>query len=95
MLNKDIDMNWQEFLDKLIQINNKCDLEIFLQTFLTLTEKSELTKRYLIIKELLQHNKTQREIAKDLEVSIANVTRGSNVLKSGNKKLLKILKIGE
>ena len=94
-MNKDIDSYWQEFLGKLFQLKDKHELELFLQTFLTLSEKAELTNRYRIIKELLQNNKTQREIAKELKVSVANVTRGSNVLKTGKQNIMQILKVGE
>ncbi len=48
--------------------------------------------RYLIIKELLQKKKPQRQIAKDLNVSIAKITRGSNELKRMHPKLLQFLK---
>lgn len=56
-------------------------LEIFLDIFLTIAEKESIINRYLIIKELLEHH-PHREIAKCLNVSIANVSRGSNVLKT-------------
>ncbi len=69
-------------------------MELFLTTLLTISEKTELIKRYRIIKELLENTKTQREMASDLQVSIANVTRGSNLLKIGNNSdLKKIFKI--
>ena len=48
--------------------------------------------RYSIIHELIKQEKTQREIAKELNVSIAKISRGSNELKRIDKKLLTYLK---
>jgi len=59
--------------------------------FLTAEEISDLSRRLLIIKALLAGKKSQREIAKELNVSIAKITRGSNELKRTNKKLIDFL----
>jgi TrpR family trp operon transcriptional repressor len=66
-------------------------LNEFFDLLLTLSEKEELTNRLLIINELLQRGKTQREIAAHLKVSLANVSRGSNALKTTNSNLTKLL----
>ncbi len=93
-MNKDNDYYWQELLHIFLSQKNKENMELFLTTLLTISEKTELIKRYRIIKELLENTKTQREMASDLQVSIANVTRGSNLLKIGNNSdLKKIFKI--
>lgn len=63
-----------------------------LDLFLSSKEKEALSDRYLIVQALLKSEKSQREIAKDLNVSIAKITRGSNELKRVNKKLLNYLK---
>jgi len=60
--------------------------------FLTPEEREDLAMRYLIIKELLSKEKTQRQIAKDLNVSIAKITRGSNELKRISRETLEYLK---
>lgn len=83
--------DWQTFLDKCSQLKTKEDLVTFFDVFLTISEKGELAKRFKIIQELLLGNKTQREIAKDLKVSIANVSRGSNVLKTYSDQVKKKL----
>lgn len=85
------DESWQNFLDKCLQLKNKQDMATFFDVFLTMSEKEELGKRFNIIQELLKNNKTQREIARDLKVSIANVSRGSNVLKTYPETIRKIL----
>ena len=59
---------------------------------LTPEEKESLALRCLIIEELLKQKKTQRDIAKDLQVSIAKITRGSNELKRMPDKLIAFLK---
>ena len=60
--------------------------------FFTPEEKDNLALRYLIIQELLQDEKSQREMAKNLNVSIAKITRGSNELKRISPKLLATLR---
>lgn len=59
--------------------------------FFTPEEKEDFSNRYLIIQALLQQDKPQRQIAKDLHVSIAKITRGSNELKRISPALLAYL----
>ena len=59
---------------------------------LTLEEKKDVADRCLIIKALLEEEKTQRKISADLQVSIAKITRGSNSLKIIGAKLRNYLK---
>lgn len=59
--------------------------------FLTEEEKKDLAARYFIIQALVKKTKPQREIAKDLQVSIAKITRGSNELKRIHPVLLDYL----
>lgn len=82
---------WRSFLKKIHKASNTKELDEYLQLFLTPTERQEIAGRYLIVQELLKEEKTQREIAQFLGVSIANITRGSNVLKSTAPRLKKIL----
>lgn len=82
---------WNSFLELCLTVNNAKTLAGLLDVFLTPEEKENLAMRYLILKELLQGQKTQRQIAKDLNVSIAKITRGSNELKRIDKKTLQFL----
>lgn len=82
---------WQLFKQKCLELDNLDDLEAFFALFLTHTEREEIARRYLIVLELLQAEKTQREIARELGVSIANVTRGSNVLKETKTNIKRII----
>ena len=62
----------------------------FLLEILTESEVETLSKRWRIVKLLMQ-GKTQREIAKELNVSLCNVTRGSRILKNQNSAVKKYL----
>jgi TrpR family trp operon transcriptional repressor len=83
---------WNSFIAMCVAAEDEKSLSSLLDLFLTPEEKSDLSTRYLIVKELLKQEKTQRQIAKDLNVSIAKITRGSNELKRINPKLLQYLK---
>lgn len=66
-------------------------LNDFLLDLLTPQEYKELPKRWQIVK-LLAKGMPQRQIAKELNVSIATITRGSRELldlKGGFRKVLK------
>lgn len=78
---------WLSFVKLCASAKDAKALELLLELFLTAEEKDSLSTRYLIVKELLAGQKTQREIAKDLSVSIAKITRGSNELKRIAPKL--------
>lgn len=64
--------------------------ELF-KLFLTLEEQEMIKSRYDIIKALLGEEISQRDLAKKYEVSIAQITRGSNSLKLVSKDLEKFL----
>lgn len=83
---------FQQFLELLISLNSKKELFQLLELFLSPDEREDIAARYVIIKELLKTNKTQRQISKDLNVSIAKITRGSNELKKIDPTFLKKLK---
>lgn len=72
---------WWRFLALCLEIKSAEQLDQFFDLFLTMEEKKDLTNRYLIVQELLKGELTQREIASELQVSIANITRGSNGIK--------------
>ncbi|MCX8514081.1 MAG: trp operon repressor [Burkholderiales bacterium] len=72
-------------LEKFSKLKTTKELFMFFEIFLTYTEREEFIKRFRIMHELINGKKTQREIARDLKVSIANVSRGSNVLKTLGK----------
>ncbi len=81
------DDGWRELLSFLSKITDTEKLNEILLIILTHEERKALSARYLIIQELLKGKKTQREMAEDLKVSIAKITRGSNRLKKVNPAL--------
>ncbi|HLX55353.1 MAG TPA: trp operon repressor [Aquella sp.] len=86
------DCAWHEFLQQCMKFDKIEELEEFFNVFLTISEREEIPKRLQIVNELLKGEKTQREIAESLKVSIANVTRASNIIKSEQYNLTKLLK---
>ena len=81
-----VQAGWHKFLSLCSKIENPEQLAEFFDLFLTFEERENLAGRYLIVKELLKGEKTQREMAHDLGISIAKITRGSNGLKTVDQK---------
>lgn len=67
----------------LAETNNADEINNFIVEILTKSELEILLKRWRIL-EMLYEGRTQRDIAKELKVSLCKVTRGSRILK--NKK---------
>lgn len=72
---------WQEFLSLCLKAGSIERLNEVLSLHLTAEERQAVATRYLIIRELIKGERTQRDMAKTLDVSIAKITRGSNSLK--------------
>ncbi len=67
--------------------------EEFLRQLLTPDEVIEIEKRWLLVK-LLHQGHRQRDIARDLHMSLCKITRGSKELKKhGNAFLRAIVKL--
>ena len=80
----------KELANLLSQIKDSVLMDAFLQDLLTPGEFNEMARRWQIIKQLAR-GLPQREIAKNLGVSIATITRGSRELqdkKGGFRKVL-------
>lgn len=86
---------WAEFLSLCVASqSHKHMLSELFAILLTADERQNIATRYLILKELLQGERTQREISKSLQVSIGNITRGSHTLKQISPKLKELIKRG-
>ena len=72
--------------------NNAEDIQNFIIEILTESELETLSKRWQIIK-MLSEGRTQRDIAKELKVSLCKVTRGSHILKKKNSISAKYLRL--
>ncbi|CAM3046760.1 trp operon repressor [Moritella viscosa] len=80
----------------LLDISSKDDISLVLPLLLSSEELNAINARVLVYKELLLGERSQREIAKIHNISIATITRGSNNLKSMSnieKELLQTLLI--
>lgn len=82
---------WQAFIELCGKFSTPKELKELFDLFLTLEEKDTLSKRYTLVKALLEGELTQREIAEQMDVSIAKITRGSNALKLISKRLREAL----
>lgn len=82
---------WNIFITLCLMAKKNKTLSELFDVFLTMKEKSDISLRCLIIKDLLENKKTQREMAKELNVSIAKITRGSNELKRQDPRLIAYL----
>lgn len=91
MRDKEIKEGWQGFLALCSKLSSAKELDLLFDIFFTFDERENLSSRYLLIRELLEGKKTQREIAEELHISIAKITRGSNRLKTVNAKWKKLL----
>lgn len=83
---------WKIFLRICSNLKSEKELEKFLTLFLTIEEKEQVSARARIIQELLKRDLTQREIAERCEVSIAQITRGSNALKVVDPEFKELLR---
>lgn len=84
-INKDISSQFDNLINKFLEIDSKKEMEDFLRGILTDKELREIPNRLEIIK-LLKKEISQHEIASRLGVGIATVTRGSKELKKGRFK---------
>ena len=91
MMSAKIEQGWQHFLMLCRETKSSEQLDELLQLFLTSEERNAIGLRVELISELLKGSRTQREIAAELEISIAKITRGSNALKIIPDSLRKFL----
>ena len=84
--------NIKEISNILSGINDADLIEKLLNELFTENELSNLSSRWEIVK-LLDKGITQRKIAKDLHLSLCNITRGSKELNKKNSAMKKILEL--
>ena len=75
----------------IFHLQNEDEIECLLQELLTNSEINVLSKRWRIL-EMLNKKIPQREIAKELKVSLCKVTRGAKLLKNKDTIIHKHLK---
>ena len=74
--NNNKEKNLDEFVDLLLKLKTKDQLNNFLQGIFTPKELIEIPNRLLIVK-MLKKGAPQQEIAKRIQVGVATVTRGA------------------
>lgn len=79
-----------EIIDVLSKLNTKEEINSFLNEILTEKEINTLSKRWRIL-NMLALGDTQRDIAKQLNVSLCKITRGAKILKNKNAIVTKYL----
>lgn len=77
----------------IFELQTEKEVNDFMLEILTDSELETLSKRWRILTMLSEGN-TQRKIAKDLNVSLCKVTRGSKILKNKNAVITKCLTKG-
>ncbi len=82
---------WQQLLAWCTHVKDEEQLSSLFELLLTHEERVDIAKRCLIIRELLAKKFSQRDIAKNLNVSIAKITRGSNEIKRLSPEILKFI----
>ena len=73
------------------KLSTRRELHDFFDLLLTEDEKQQISSRIVILQDLLEGDLSQREIAKTQNVSISQITRGSNALKKASPKVKKFL----
>ena len=86
-----VDENLKELAVTLSKVKDSALIEDFLRCLLTPGEIADVAGRWALVKAL-RENKSQREIAKDLGVSLCKITRGSRELKKPNSAFARIMK---
>jgi len=76
-----------EISSAISKLKNAEHVESFLTDLLTQSELQDVVKRWKILK-LLKENKSQRNIAQELSVSLCKITRGAKILKN-NKSIIR------
>ena len=89
-MNRNISDELVELVEVFKVVSKSDGLKIFSEIF-TEPELETISKRLKILK-MLSGNKTQREIAKELQVSLCKVTRGAKILKDSKSIIAKHIK---
>ena len=84
-----VDENLKELARTLSKVKDSALIEDFLHCLLTRAEIADISGRWALVKAL-REKKPQREIAKDLGISLCKITRGSRELKKPNSAFVRI-----
>jgi TrpR family trp operon transcriptional repressor len=82
--------NLGELAQALAETNDRDLIEAFLRGLLTPAETADIAARWALVKEL-DNKVSQREIARDLGISLCKITRGSRELKKPDSPFRRML----
>ena len=85
-----VDENLKELSLTLSRVKDSALIEEFLRCLLTPAKIADIAGRWALVKAL-RDKTSQREIAKDLGVSLCKITRGSRELKKRDSAFARIL----
>jgi TrpR family trp operon transcriptional repressor len=88
---KRVKENFSDLADTLARTGERELIESFLYCLLTPAEAADIAARWALVKDL-ERGIPQREIAKDLGISLCKITRGSRELKKPDSAFKRILK---
>jgi TrpR family trp operon transcriptional repressor len=87
-----VNENLAELSETLAKIGDSFLIESLMRCLLTPAETADIAARWALVKEL-DKKIPQREIAKDLGISLCKITRGSRELKKPSSAFRKALEI--
>lgn len=82
--------NLSEIIDIFLETTDKRDMRKLFEDVFTDAERTDIAKRWYIFKELYKGT-PQRKIARDMEVSLCKITRGSKTLKKDDSVIRRVL----
>ncbi|MBP5757467.1 MAG: transcriptional regulator [Spirochaetales bacterium] len=82
--------NLSEIIDIFSRTTDKREMRSLFEDVFTDAERTDIAKRWYIFKELYKGT-PQRKIAKDMEVSLCKITRGSKTLKNDQSVIKRVL----
>lgn len=82
--------NLEELTEIFAKTTDKKKVRKLFEEILTKSEIKDIEKRWYLMKELYK-GVPQRKIAKDMEISLCKITRGSEVLKQDDSEFKQIL----
>lgn len=82
--------NLEELTEIFAKTTDKRKIRKLFEEILTKSEIKDIEKRWYLMKELYK-GVPQRKIAKDMEISLCKITRGSEVLKQDDSEFKQIL----
>ena len=82
--------NLSEIIEIVSKTTDRREMRKLFEDVFTDAERTDIAKRWYIFKELYKGT-PQRRIAKDMEVSLCKITRGSKTLKNDDSVIRKVL----